>query len=261
MTTVTFDAVGTEGKLSAAAMSGGTAYGASGHGSFSLGSGLTNAALVVGIISDTALTSFTSVNWIDSGSVSHPMTQLGSVGNNGTYGFLYLFGVYLGNSPTSGAGTVAAVWTAGGTKNLAVCAVSFQHVDQSAGLTAASPATGNSSSLALTVTSAAGDYVFGVFTLCDQTHYLGNAAPATVIFNDNTTQTGTAMNYVSASGNVSLTAGSYTSGTFTTPASAPWAVCGVNISPPSGGGGSRGLFEQAHLTGLGAGGSFFSDRL
>jgi len=125
-----------------------------------IGSSLSNGALIVGVGWDTKVTS-PNAHW-DSTGTNQLMTLIGTVDTAGTNGTVALFGL---RNPTSGNKTFSTSWTTASVAN--IFSVSFTGVDQTSDVAAFKnfgSATGNSSAPSVAITSAVGDIVIGAFT-------------------------------------------------------------------------------------------------
>lgn len=192
------------------------------HTNLTIGSSLSNGALVFIAIFDLLTVSGLTLTW-DNGGTNQAMTNLGTVSSTGAHGICFLFGL---RNPTSGNKTLRAAWT--GAAQCSLFGISFAGVDQTNDATAFqhfNSASATSTSPAVTITSATGNRTVAGFV--DTTQSFTATGP-TQLYLDST------MSLINCAG--STGAGAATVNMTGTIGAVPdtWAALGIDVAAASG---------------------------
>lgn len=207
---------------SSSATDSGTGQTSATHGNLTVGSSLSNGALLFIAVFDTQTVSNVALHW-DSAGTNQAMTLIGSQVSTGAHGFAFLFGLL---APTSGNKTLNCTWTTAAEVSLFGC--SWTGVDQTS-VAVAFPhfnsAVGSSTAPSVTITSATGNAVVGAFSHQDPLSSVNN----TQLYIDNgPSNFNCAGNRAAGAASVAMSA--------VDGASAGWAAIGVDILAAGAGG-------------------------
>lgn len=206
-----------------------------------------NLLLIATITFPTALPTITQFQWDKLGTPQN-LTAVTNASSSGANSSCALYALV---APTFGNKQLSITWT--GTSEATLSCLSFKGVDQTS-VSVACPhgngANGNSNSAAVTITSASGNMVTGVFITIASG--IINSTNNNNVFIDNSgTSSDAAGNYASGAASVALSAAISASGV--------WNAAGCDIL--AAGAATSPLRRNASLDGLGASGPFFSNPL
>jgi hypothetical protein len=206
---VVLDAAGTEQKTS----TGGVLL--LNYTGLTVGSALTNSALVAMLSFDTKTVSALTVKW---GSQTMSAIPSATATASGTFGFIIFYGLI---APTSGLQTLAITWTGGAQ---CVCeAVSWTGVNQTGGATSfphGNSAIATSTAPAVTITSTTGNAVMAAFV--DQTQAFTSTNNTNLYLETTTANINAAGLRAAGAASVSCTSNTITSES--------WAAAGTDIA-------------------------------